>query len=80
MKKGQTRKDKDFIIREKIRLLQDFCVVTNQNRQNYIEKFEKAINNKLPYESIESVANRLTMTIISKSMEFSFGKNLMTSQ
>lgn len=44
MKKGQTRKDKDFIIREKIRLLQDFCVVTNQNRQNYIEKFEKAIN------------------------------------
>lgn len=68
MKKGQTRKDKDFIIREKIRLLQDFCVVTNQNRQNYIEKFEKAINNKLPYESIEAVANRLTMTIISKSM------------
>jgi hypothetical protein len=68
MKKGQTRKDKDFIIREKIRLLQDFCVVTNQNRQNYIEKFEKAINNKLPYESIESVANRLTMTIISESM------------
>jgi len=66
MKKGQTRKD--FIIREKIRLLQDFCVVTNQNRQNYIEKFEKAINNKLPYESIESVANRLTMTIISESM------------
>lgn len=68
MKKGQTRKDKDFIIREKIRLLQDFCVVTNQNRQNYIEKFEKAINNKLPYKSIESVANRLTMTIISESM------------
>lgn len=68
MKKGQTRKDKDFIIRKKIRLLQDFCVVTNQNRQNYIEKFEKAINNKLPYESIESVANRLTMTIISESM------------
>ena len=68
MKKGQTRKDKDFIIREKIRLLQDFCVVTNQNRQNYIEKLEKAINNKLPYESIESVANRLTMTIISESM------------
>lgn len=68
MKKGQTRKDKDFIIREKIRLLQDFCVVTNQNRQNYIEKFEKAINNKLPYESIESVANRLIMTIISESM------------
>ena len=68
MKKGQTRKDKDFIIREKIRLLQDVCVVTNQNRQNYIEKFEKAINNKLPYESIESVANRLTMTIISESM------------
>lgn len=68
MKKGQTRKDKDFIIREKIRLLQDFCVVTNQNRQNYIEKFEKAINNKLPYESIESVANRLTMAIISESM------------
>lgn len=68
MKKGQTRKDKDFIIREKIRLLQDFCVVTNQNRQNYIEKFEKAINNKLPYESIESVANRLTMTIIPESM------------
>lgn len=68
MKKGQTRKDKDFIIREKIRLLQDFCVVTNQNRQNYIEKFEKAINNRLPYESIESVANRLTMTIISESM------------
>ncbi len=68
MKKGQTRKDKDFIIREKIRLLQDFCVVTNQNRQNYIEKFEKAINNKLPYESIESVANRLAMTIISESM------------
>ena len=68
MKKGQTRKDKDFIIREKMRLLQDFCVVTNQNRQNYIEKFEKAINNKLPYESIESVANRLTMTIISESM------------
>ena len=68
MKKGQTRKDKDFIIREKIRLLQDFCVVTNQNRQNYIEKFEKVINNKLPYESIESVANRLTMTIISESM------------
>lgn len=33
-----------------------------------IKRLLDKLNNKLPYESIESVANRLTMTIISKSM------------
>lgn len=68
MRKGQRRKDKDFVIREKVRLLQDFGIVNSENRNAYVEIYEKEINNMRPTDKIENVTDRLTQTIICRAV------------
>ena len=68
MRKGQRRKDKDFVIREKVRLLQDFGIVNSKNKSVYVEMYEKEINNMRPTDKIENVTDRLTQTIICRAV------------